>query len=57
LFTIDCDLESILREQNYLAKHGHIPISDSEYMVDFERVMHVGMIAEALKKEAEIRGE
>ena len=46
-------LESILREQNLLALHGNIPISDSEWMVDFERVMQIGFIGEYFKKKRE----
>ena len=39
--------------------HGNIPLSDSEYLVDFERVMQVGFIGEHFKKkhEAEMRAK
>jgi len=50
----DCDLDSIIREQYFLARRANIGFSDSQNMADFERVLLVGMLSKDLKEEADM---
>lgn len=49
----DCDIESIIQEQYFLARGANITITDSNRMPDFERKLIVGMLSKDLKEEAE----
>lgn len=49
----DCSLDSILKEQYFLARNANISMLDSNLMPDFERKMLVGMLSKDLKEEAE----
>ena len=50
----DCDMDSLIKEQYFLARKANIAFSDSQNMADFERVMLVGMTAKDLKEEADM---
>jgi hypothetical protein len=50
----DCDLDSLIKEQYFLARRANIAFSDSQEMADFERVMLVGMVSKDLKEEADM---
>ena len=47
----DCDIDSLVKEQYFLARRANIAFSDSNNMADFERVMLVGMTSKDLKEE------
>jgi len=47
----DCSLESIVKEQYFLARKANISFLDSNMMPDFERQMAVGMLSKDLKDE------
>lgn len=49
----DCSLDSILKEQYFLARNANISMLDSNVMPEFERKMLVGMLSKDLKEEAE----
>jgi len=42
-----------LREQYYLAKHANIPLSDSNLIPEWERMMLMSYLASDMKKEKE----
>jgi len=48
----DCDLESILKEQYFLARGSNITITDSNLMPEFERKIIFGMLLKDLKEES-----
>ena len=50
----DCNLDSIIKEQYFLARKANIAFSDSQQMADFERIMTVGMLSKDLKEEADM---
>jgi hypothetical protein len=50
----DCDLDSIIGEQYFLARRANISFSDSQNLADFERVILVGMTSKDLKEEADM---
>jgi hypothetical protein len=50
----DCDLDSVIKEQYFLARKANIAFSDSQNMADFERVMIIGMLSKDLKEEADM---
>lgn len=49
----DCDMDSLIREQYFLARRANINFAESQEMADFERVMLVGMLSKDLKEEAD----
>lgn len=46
-------MQSVLKEQYKLSKECNIPPSESEYMSDFERQIHISFLLEDKKKEKE----
>ena len=52
LFTYDCTLESITREQFEMAKKG-ISWTESSFMTEVDRFILINMIVEDYKREAE----
>jgi hypothetical protein len=50
----DCDLDSLIKEQYFLARKANIGFAESQMMADFERVMIIGMLSKDLKEEADI---
>lgn len=53
----DCDLDSIIKEQYFLARKANISFSDSQNMADFERILMIGMLSKDLKEEADMYGD
>jgi len=50
LLLAGASLQNILEEQYYLASKSNIPISDSNYMVDFERTVFVNLLMKEMKQ-------
>lgn len=46
-------MDSIIKEQYFLARKANISFGESQEMADFERVTLVGMLAKDLKEEAD----
>lgn len=49
----DCDMDSLIKEQYFLARRANINFAESQEMADFERVMLVGMLSKDLKEEVD----
>lgn len=49
----DCSLDSVIKEQYFLARRANISFQDSNQMPDFERKLVVGMLIKDLKEEAD----
>ena len=51
LIVSGANIETIIREQYYLAKLANIPISDSNQIPDWERVMMLSFLMKDIKTE------
>lgn len=49
MFTNDCTLESVLRQQYKLASKANINISESDELIDFEREIYINLLIEEIK--------
>ena len=54
VFCCDCNLDSIIKEQFFLARRANINFAESQEMADFERVVLVGMLSKELKEEQDM---
>ena len=53
MFTNDCTLESVLRQQYKLSSQANINISESDDLVDFEREIYISLLIEEIKNKNE----
>lgn len=51
MFSNDCSIESVLKEQYQLSKECNIPPSESDNLPDFERAVYLNYVLQDKKKE------